>query len=106
MHSFQGKLYDTAVKHSSIGGGVTMHAPHRLMSLGMASFKTKAQPEQRLTGCAKRVTQASQTMPFAGHDLQIAHWLGIRLCSFCDQGRRNLRNIESNILGTSLKTDT
>jgi hypothetical protein len=99
MQSFHGKRYDTALKHSSTGGGLTIHAPHRLMSLGIVSLKIKAQPEQRLTGCAKRVTHGSQTIPLAGQDLQIAHWLGILLSSFCDQGRSSLRNIESNILG-------
>jgi hypothetical protein len=60
----------------------------------MASFKIKAQPEQRLWGCAKRVTHGSQTMPLAGQDLQTAHWLGIRFSSrFDNDVRPEVKNL-------------
>ena len=75
---FHGYAYETAAKQLSRGGGVTKQAPQRhtfgesgIVITGIDS----AQPVQRGTGCAKRVTQDSHTKPFEGQDRQTAHWL-------------------------------
>jgi hypothetical protein len=43
----------------------------------MPAFSVNAQVAQRRTGCAKRVTHGSQTMPLLGQALQTPHWLGM-----------------------------
>lgn len=60
-----------------------MHAPQRLMSAEMPAFRASAQPVQRRTGWAKRVTQGSQTKPLLGQAMQTEHWLGIQFKSRC-----------------------
>lgn len=63
---------------------------------------TNAQPVQRGTGCAKRVTQGSHTSPREGQDRHTAHWLGRRLITeralgprWCSSKRRNMEPIYS-----------
>lgn len=97
MQSLQGYSYATAVKHASNGGGLTMHAPQRLISAEMPDFSAKAQVTQRLTGWAKRVTQGSQTMPLLGQALQTAHWLGIQFKRRCRKGVFEGRSKRLNI---------